>query len=480
MFVSRLSKRFSPNPERIILQFLNPGSEQRIINVIERIQSLPEPEVINHLEKIIHDFSFRHLNFKHKLIANFNRIEKYLVDAENISKERKLLLGAYFSKEYSIEAASLFNPSIVLHPDQKNLKPGMARFIMSLRATGEGHISSIEFRSGVIDENCEIFFDETSKYCELPIKNEELVFSSQELSKRIQPKSSDENKFLEHLPGSFSSRQIIPILKDELAKSSVEEKNNFIKQILEFVDANYEIQFPESTSISERIIFPTSQNESVGMEDARFVRFKEDDNSYSYYATYTAYNGRTYGTQLIETKDFLQFKVKTLHGNAVQDKGMALFPRKINGKYVITSRQDGENLQIMFSDDLFHWDEFKLLRVPKESWEFIQLGNCGSPIETDYGWLLITHAVGHFRRYTISAILLDLNDPSKVIGRLKTPLIEPLENEREGYVPNVVYSCGSMVHRDELIIPYAMSDSYCGFAKVSLTGLLAKLVENKN
>ncbi|MCL5029647.1 MAG: glycoside hydrolase family 130 protein [Bacteroidetes bacterium] len=479
MFVSRLSKRFSPNPERVILQFLNPGSEQRIKNVIERVQSLSESEVSHLFEKITHDFSFRHLNFKHKLIENYNRIEKYLSQSKNYSKERKLLLGAYFSKEYSIEAASLFNPSIVPHPDQSNLKPGMVRFIMSLRATGEGHISSIEFRSGVVDENCEIFFDETSRYCELPTKNDEQIILKHDLSKRIKPKSSEEKVFLEKLHESFSSKQIIELLQNELVKPSNENINNFIKQIMEFVDANYEIQFSESTSVSERVIFPNSLKESVGMEDARFVKFLEDDGSYTYYSTYTAYNGRTFGTQLIETKDFLNFKIRTLHGSAVQDKGMAIFPRKINGKYVITSRQGGENLQIMFSDDLYNWDEYKLLKIPNEHWEFIQIGNCGSPIETNYGWLLITHAVGSFRRYTISAILLDLNDPSKVIGSLTSPLIEPLENEREGYVPNVVYSCGSMIHQDELIIPYAMSDSYCGFAKVSLSGLLAKLLEIK-
>ncbi len=479
MFVSRLSKKFSPNPERIILQFFNPGSEQRIKNIIERVQSLSESEVSHQLEKIIHDFSFRHLSFKHKLIENFNRIEKYVNASNNYSKERKLLLGAYFSKEYSIEAASLFNPSIVPHPDQRNLKPGMVRFIMSLRATGEGHLSSIEFRSGVIDENCEVFFDETSRYCELPTKNDEQNFYKHELSKIIKPKNSEEKVFLQNLPESFSSRQITELLRNELAKPSSKNINDFIKEILEYVDANYEIKFAESISISERIIFPSSIKESVGMEDARFVRFQEDNGSNNYYATYTAYNGKTFGTQLIETKDFLNFKIKTLHGSAVQDKGMAIFPRKIKGKYVITSRQGGENLQIMFSDDLYNWDEYKLLQVPKQDWEFVQLGNCGSPIETNYGWLLITHAVGPFRRYTISAVLLDLNDPSKVIGSLSSPLIEPLEKEREGYVPNVVYSCGSMVHNDELIIPYAMSDSYCGFARVSLSGLLSKLLEMK-
>ncbi len=477
MFVSRLSKKFSPNPKRVILQFFNPGSEQRIKNIIERVESLSEVEVVHHLEKIIQDFSFRHLNIKRKLIENYNKVEKFITAQKNYTIERKYLLGAYFSKEYSIEAASLFNPSIVPHPDQSNLKPGMVRFIMSLRATGEGHISSIEFRSGVIDENCEIFFDETEKYCELPSQKDGKIFSKYELIERLKIEGCEEKKFLDNLPESFSNQQINELLVDELKKSPNQNIKNLIAQILEFVDANYEITFPESISVSARIIFPNSSKESVGMEDARFVKFQDEGGSHTYYATYTAYNGRSFGTQLIETKDFHNFKIKTLHGKAVQDKGMAIFPRKINGKYVISSRQGGENLQIMFSDDLYNWEEYKLLQVPKEDWEFVQIGNCGSPIETKHGWLLITHAVGPFRRYTIGAILLDLNDPSKVIGSLKSPLIEPLENEREGYVPNVVYSCGSMMHQDQLIIPYAMSDSYCGFAKVSLGEILAKLLE---
>jgi predicted GH43/DUF377 family glycosyl hydrolase len=475
MFATRLTKKIGPKPVRIILQYFNPGNEQRILNVIQRVLSIPEHETANQLERIMRDFSFRHLNFKYKLLDNYRQIEKFV--KEDISNDSKLLLGAYFSKEYSIEAAALFNPSIIAHPDQRFLKPGMLRFIMSLRATGEGHISSLEFRSGVIDENCEIYFDETSRFCELPSVNEDNIIEKSLLVNFIHANNPIEKDILDKLPWSFSYKEAKKLLQPEMSDAADESKKSFINSILNFTEANYEITFNESTAISERIIFPYSKNESVGMEDARFVKFIEDDGSSKYFATYTAYNGRTFGTQLIETKDFLNFKIRTMHGSAVQDKGMALFPRKVNGKYVMSSRQGGENLQIMYSDDLYNWDEYRMHRIPAEPWEFVQLGNCGSPIETGKGWLLLTHAVGPFRKYSMGAILLDLDDPAKIIGSLKSPLIEPLENEREGYVPNVVYSCGSIVNNDELIVPYAMSDSYTGFAKISLPGLLAELTE---
>jgi predicted GH43/DUF377 family glycosyl hydrolase len=475
MFVTRLSKRISPNPDRVILQYFNIRNEKRIINVIRRVIALPEPESVLQLEKVMSEFSYRHINIKSKLLENYKAIEEYVI--REISDEKKLLLGAYFSKEYSIEAASLFNPSIVPHPDQRYLKPGMLRFIMSFRATGEGHISSIEFRSGVIDENCEIYFDETSRFCELPVIHEER-FVEKELLKKILPVENNiEKNIVNSLPEQFNYKQVKKILGDEFKENVDGNIKGFITKILNFTQANYDLSFNETTAISERIIFPHSGNESVGMEDARFVKFTDDDGSVTFYATYTAYNGWTFGTQLIETKDFFNFSVRTLQGSAIKDKGMALFPRKVNGKYVMSSRQDGENLNIMFSDDLYTWNDYQPHYMPTEPWEFIQTGNCGSPIETKEGWLLITHAVGAFRKYSIGALLLDLEDPLKILGRLNFPLIEPLENEREGYVPNVVYSCGSIVHNGELLVPYAMSDSYTGFAKISLSGLLAELTE---
>ncbi|MGA7721793.1 MAG: glycoside hydrolase family 130 protein [Ignavibacteriaceae bacterium] len=476
MFVSRLTKQIKPDPGRVILQFFNVGNEQRILDVINRVLALPEQEVVILLESVMRDFSTRHNDFNRKVIENYKRIEKYVV--KDISTGRKLLLGAYFSKEYSIEAASLFNPSIVAHPDQSFLKPGILRFIISLRATGEGHISSLEFRSGIIDENGEIYLDETSRFCDQPAVNENKNINKDLLSKNIHSRNDAEENIINKMPDSFTYKQVKKILDEELKTCGGEDIKSFIGKILNFSEANYEISFDASTQVSERIIFPYSNNESVGIEDARFVKFIDDDGSAFYYATYTAYNGKNISTQLIKTEDFLNFSISTMQGHAVQDKGMALFPRKVNGKYVISSRQGGENLQIMLSDDLYNWEEYRQHRIPAEPWEFVQLGNCGSPIETKEGWLLLTHAVGPFRKYSIGALLLDLNDPVKIIGRLKSPLIETFKNEREGYVPNVVYSCGSIVHNNELIIPYAMSDSISGFAKISLPGLLAELKEN--
>ncbi len=473
----KINKKLFPDSHRVILQFFNPGGPARINNVIYRVLGLTKSETTVQLEKIMNDFSSRHLNFKIKLLDNFNNINNYIDFPGSLTQERKLLLGAYFSKEYSIEAAALFNPSIIPHPDQKDLKPGMLRFILSLRAAGEGHISSIEFRTGIIDENNKIFFDNTSRFAEPAKKDGKKHYSKKFLSERIKISNIEQKEFINDLPEQFTKREINDILSKYLLDNDSGSTISFEDSILGILDSNYDIKFDPAASLSERVIFPQSVNESVGMEDARFVKFTGDAGEESYYATYTAYNGRTFGTQLIETKDFLKFNIRTLHGSGVKDKGMALFPKKINGKYVITSRQGGENLYIMYSDDLYTWNDFKLLRIPKEPWEFVQLGNCGSPIETKQGWLLITHAVGPFRQYFISACLLDLDDPSKVLGTLKFPLIEPDENEREGYVPNAVYSCGSIIHNDELIIPYAMADSYVGLAKVPVDELIKKILE---
>ncbi|MHB1688995.1 MAG: glycoside hydrolase family 130 protein [Ignavibacteriaceae bacterium] len=472
MQVKRLKKKFKANSNRVILQYFNVGTPQRINNVLNRIKALSGNEVSKILTTLEKDFSGRHQDFRQILLDNYSQVEKYVENSNGISENRKLLIGSYFSKEYSVEAASLFNPSIVSHPDQKFMKPGMMRFVLSLRATGEGHISSIEFKSGIIDENNEVLFDEETRFATLPKKDETKKFNKNFLSDKV---PNIDKEILKLLPESFTSSEAEKILSEsEAKKNSV--LHDQIKQIYDLLDSNYEIQFAEGASISERVIFPVSKSESHGMEDVRFVKFFNDDGSSTYFGTYTAYNGFSFRTQLIETKDFRIFKVHTLHGEAVQDKGMALFPRKINGKYVITSRQGGENLQIMYSDNLHSWKKFDLLQMPKEPWQFVQLGNCGSPVETEKGWLLITHSVGAFRKYSLGAMLLDLNDPSKIIGSLKTPLLEPNEEEREGYVPNVLYSCGSLVHSGELIIPYAMSDSSTGFAKVNLNELLEKII----
>jgi len=433
--IKRLNNRIIPDPNRVILQFLN-LDKLRSKRIINQVLQLSENETSKVLNKVFKEFSKRHKNYESKLFSNYQKVSEFINFKDEINNTRKLLIGSYFSKEYSISSAALFNPSIVPHPEQKKLGKGSLRFVMSLRATGEGHISSIEFREGVIDEKSNVKLIKNSRFCNLP---------NIEVTKQ---KNSKLDKF----------RFINP----------TEEK---LKDLL---DSNYTCSFDNKVPLNERVIFPHSYSESVGMEDVRLVKFS-DNKSSCYYGTYTAYNGKTFRTQLIQTKEFKDFKISTLHGKAIKDKGMALFPRRINNKFIIVSRQDGENLFIMESDNIFQWESAERLKAPEQPWEYIQVGNCGSPIETDKGWILITHAVGPMRKYVISAILLDLENPSKVIGSLKQPLIEPNEDEREGYVPNVVYSCGSIVHKNNLIIPYAFSDSASGFGKIGISELLDKL-----
>lgn len=432
--IERLPLQITADSKKVVLQFLS-LNESRTKKIIERVSSLDEKNVKDILSKVFRKFNSRHKNFEKLIFDNYSAVEHFVDNPGSLSKTRKLLLGSYFSKEYSIEAAALFNPSIVEHPDQRGLPKGSKRIIMSLRAAGEGHISSVGFRELLLDKNSEVILKNVSRYSMLPEK--------------------------------------IKYSKDDIFEKKGKYINETQAEIDDLADSNYKCSFSRTTLLSERVIFPYSNSESVGMEDVRFVQFT-DNNETCYYGTYTAYNGRTFRTQLISTRDFLNFNIDTLHGPGVLDKGLALFPEKVNSKYAVISRVDGENLYLMYSDDLYYWEENNMLRQPEEPWEYIQIGNCGSPVKTESGWILITHAVGPFRRYVISALLLDLNDPSKIIGSLKEPLIEPNEKEREGYVPNVVYSCGSMIHNDYLIIPYAMSDSFCGFCRIKVNKLLRK------
>lgn len=470
MSLERLSVRILPNSKRVIEQFfmLNPERTRR---VVEKIISLSDEETSMQLAKVKSQFEDRHKNFEEIILANYEKVRGYIPNGSKVTQEKKLLTGAYFSKEYSIEAAALFNPSIVMHPDQSGLNEGEQRFVMSLRATGEGHLSSIEFREGLI-KNDEIILPTTSKFCELPRRIENKKFQKSFVKERIQTEQKPFEKFMKDLSDKFSLEEFE---KASSGKRNFNSENELYNEIMDVLESNYEIEFNPNTRLDERVIFPTAKSESIGMEDVRLVKFQNDDGSFCYYGTYTAYNGKTFRVQLLETKDFREFKIRTLHGSQVQDKGMALFPRKIKGKYVMISRNDGENLYLMFSDDLYNWNEKKILYEPRNPFEFMQVGNCGSPIETKYGWLLITHAVGYFRRYSISAMLLDDDDPSKIIGSMNEALIEPDESEREGYVPNVVYSCGSMVYKENLIIPFAMSDSSCGFARIPLEELFSKM-----
>jgi predicted GH43/DUF377 family glycosyl hydrolase len=397
-----------------------------------------------------------------------------------LSRARQMLIGAYFTHEYSLESAALFNPSIVWHPDQSGLAQGCRRFVLSLRATGEGHISSIAFRSGVIDADRRVHIDPPAPFASAP---EIAPHSGYD-------KSVSEQTALEHalsdgltqalaggLGDSFSLAEFKAKFRDGLCREQPDSDRHATAQdIFALARANYEAVFASDLALSERVLFPYSATESNGMEDARFVAFHNDDESVIYYATYTAYDGRRIRPQLLETADFCRFRIRTLDGPAVQNKGMALFPHKIDGQYAMISRQDNENLFLMLSEDLYFWQDKELLLPPAFPWEFVQIGNCGPPIETEAGWLVLSHGVGAMHEYVLGAFLLDLNEPSQVIGRLREPLLSPTESERDGYVPNVVYSCGAVVHGRELIIPYAMSDYASSFATVSLDELLRELM----
>ena len=469
MKVTKSPLKLYASAKAVITQFLHLHGADRISSIIQRVKNLKAHEVECCLAKVMKEFAHRHRNISGTFMAHFHKVNaRYENDLTLFSEGQKLLLGAYLTKEYSIQAAALFNPSIVSHPDQQGLQPGEHRFVMSLRATGEGHISSVVFQTGIADVYGDIKLDEPSPYFTNLEKNVKITYDRDFIEKRAAFFPGFKMELLDMLPGKFTAEQAAQITEHT-------SKDDSVKQFKEILDTNYELESSAHLPVNEKVIFPNAKAESMGMEDVRFVKFDDGGDS-CYYGTYTAYNGHHIKTQLIETKGFDVFKIRTLYGDALSDKGMALFPEKVNGKYAMISRQGGEKISIMFSDDLYVWNKFQTLMEPSYAWEFVQLGNCGSPVKTDSGWLLLTHGVGAMRTYVISAILLDLNDPTVILGRLDKPLVEADEEEREGYVPNVVYTCGLLRHGDVLIVPYAVSDSATGFVTIALHELLNELL----
>ena len=459
-----------------------PTKLPQIGNIIQRVLKITDKEAGNLLKETLHLFSDRHKDIQQQLLRHYDKISEYIPQGTIVSKTKKLLIGAFFTKEYSIESAALFNPSIVLHPDQSLLPEGSIRFIMSLRATGEGHISSIVFRSGVIDENFLFKFDSVSEFVETPAMVHDPFYAANLFQLKLEDlKAWNETsrRILSKVPSYFTYADLKLSIQEIYASEDFTADSWTITILKWLADSNYKVRFDDKTSISERVIFPVSSNESSGIEDARFVKFTHENGVVKYYATYTAYNGYSILPQLIATKDFQTFNIITLNGEGVKNKGMALFPRRVNGKFAMLSRQDGENNYIMFSDNMHFWHEATLLQKPEQPWEFMQIGNCGSPIETEKGWIVLTHGVGAMRQYSIGVILLDLEDPTKIIARLEEPLLRATEEEREGYVPNVIYSCGGMIVKDKLIIPYAMSDVASRIAIVDVNDLFKKMKFNK-
>ncbi|MFA5646880.1 MAG: glycoside hydrolase family 130 protein [Bacteroidales bacterium] len=476
--VKRKKNKITGDNSRVIVLPHIPSQLPRIGNIILRVLSLSKEETVKLLKETLELFADRHRDIQQQLLRHYDRIAEYIPQSSVINKTQKLLIGAYLTMEYSIESAALFNPSIVLHPDQTLLPKGSMRFIMSLRATGEGHVSSIVFRSGIVDKNFLFNFDSVSEHVETPAMVHDPFYDNNLFQLKLQDLvawNETSQIIMNKLPSFFTYAELKLSIQEVYLDPDFKTDNWTINVINWLADSNYKVKFDDETAISERVIFPVSSNESKGIEDARFVKFTHDDGEVTYYATYTAYNGHSILSQLMETKDFQTFNIATLNGEGVKDKGMALFPRKVNGQYAMLSRQDGENNYIMFSDNLHFWHTAKLIQKPEQPWEFVQIGNCGSPIETEKGWLVLTHGVGNMRQYSIGVILLDLNDPTKIIARLEDPLLSANEEEREGYVPNVIYSCGGMIFNDTLIIPYAMSDSASRLAVVKVNTLFKKM-----
>ena len=481
--VKRMGNILYPDPKRVITRFYLPGGEGRGEYIIKKVLTLSEEEVKKILKRTLGHFAHRHRNITKVFDRHFNNITHILEDLkiplDSLSMERKFLIGSYFSHEYSIESAAFFNPSIIEDPDQSHLEEGDKRVIVSFRATGEGHISSIVFRSGIIDKNNNLIFKPVNDYVEQPEIIKKSLYNKNQFYLKLEEMNIYKDiveLIMNRLGEYFSYNELQESIHQCVQNVKLSySKKNVIKSLVWLANAHYEITFSLDTAVSERVIFPVSDAEKNGIEDARFVKFTDDNGSVNYYATYTAYNGFAILPKLMETKDFYHFSVKPLLGKCAQNKGMALFPRKIKGQYAMVSRIDGMRNYIMFSKNIQDWPKAKMIEEPKYPWEFVQIGNCGSPVETEKGWLLITHAVGPMREYCLGITLLDLENPEKVLCQLEEPLLIPNDEEREGYVPNVVYSCGSIIHNNELIIPYGMSDSASSFASVSLDKLFAKL-----
>ena len=480
MDVKRTGLLLEPSNARVVIRPFQPASEDRVMKIIARVLSLTEPDVDRLIGDVMREFLGRHQVTRAFFLRRFEQVKQHLFTDVDLSENRRLLIGSYFSHEYALESAALFNPSMVWHPDQSGLSDGARRFIISLRATGEGHISSITFRSGVIDRENTIRIDTPTRFVTEP----ELVPNSlyeRHLFQRKLTEMGSNGSFTEQvmnaLGESFTLDDLQKALRDVLSQNRPRQRElePIAQGMVTLARSNYEVRFAPEQPVSERIIFPSSPTEINGIEDARFVQFRDDDGRLRYYATYTAFDGKMILPQLLETDDFLHFRISTLNGPEVRNKGFALFPRKINGRYYMLSRQDNENIYVMHSDTPHFWYTKELVARPREPWEFVQLGNCGSPIETDAGWLVLTHGVGPMRTYAMGAFLLDLNEPSRLIGRLTAPLLTPNVNEREGYVPNVVYSCGGVIHGQELIIPYAISDYASTFATVALEEVLSHM-----
>jgi predicted GH43/DUF377 family glycosyl hydrolase len=476
MQVTRTGTFLQPNSSRVLYRSFEPGHPNRTMKIVARVMELPEAEIERLLHEVLSEFHGRHQRLLAFFHERFEAVQRHMLTDAPVSEARRLLIGSYFTQEYAIESAALFNPSLVWH-DACASSAGTRQFIVSLREIGEGHVSSVGFRQGTIDRAGRISIQPPTGYVTAPRVVATSAYDRGLFIRKLAELGivdSFVDVVFQELPERFTLGELERVLGRTGRQHWPRRKEwePFAAAIIALARANYEIECDPESDISERVIFPYSPAETNGIEDARFVRFVEEDGSVHYYATYTAFDGSVTLPQFVETDDFVRFCVSTLNGPEVANKGMALFPRRINGMYTMLSRQDGENIFVMESDMLHFWHSKRLVLRPTHPWEFVQVGNCGSPLETPAGWLVLTHGVGPMRKYSIGAVLLDLADPSRVIGRLREPLLSPNENERSGYVPNVVYSCGSVIHEGLLVIPYSMSDYATTFATVPLKDVL--------
>lgn len=484
--VNRSAVRLVPDPRRTIAKPYvptDPGPhdrKSRVEEMIDRILALPPDEVERTLEEVRIGFAGRHADLDEILHRGFSVVAHVVPDPAWLSDDMRRVIGAYFMHEYSIEGAALTNPSIVPAIDQSGAPSGTMRVIVSLRAVGEGHISSIEFRTGLVGPRGHVEIDAPgapTTGTRRPPHFDRALFTVK--LDEIGAEAELVSRAMDHLADRFTMAELDAALIDLDRHEGYSNAVQHVTQVMRWLaSSNYDLSFPESSELSERVLFPNGPSESQGMEDARLVRFTEADGSVVYYATYTAFDGSSILPQLIETADFRTFRIATLNGRAARNKGIALFPRRIGGRYAALARSDGESNHLMLSDHVRFWHEAERIQMPTQPWELMQIGNAGSPIETAAGWLVVTHAVGPMRRYVLGALLLDLEDPCRVIGRLRQPLLVPTDAERDGYVPNVVYSCGSLVHDDQLVIAYGASDTTASFATVSLDALLGELTDS--
>lgn len=482
----RTSQRLVPDSSRVISRLFVAGQEDfgsresRASQVMDRILGLTEEEVLVALDDVYNRFVGRHDEITHDLEAHAQRVANRVETGTMLSEERWRLIGAYFTHEFSIEGAALTNPSVALHPDQRGVEAGSARFVMTVRNIGEGHRSSIGFRSGIVSAGGIVEVDAPGPRPVIGTHWEPLLEQAnfRGLLQEMDDLGENARYVLGQLDEKFTVSELnqilIDLMDDHESFRSADKTAHHFRLIAE---RNYCVTFPLERDLSERVLWPVSSAEWRGMEDARLVRLVEDDGSIRYYATYTAFDGVGISQQLLCTDDFTAFETHPISGSAARGKGMAIFPRRIGGMYAAMTRADHETNSVAFTDHLQNWEASMVVQLPRRPWELVQMGNAGSPIETEAGWLLLTHAVGPMRTYSLSATLLDIDDPARVIGSLDRPLLSPRPDERDGYVPNVVYSCGSVLHQRTLVIPFGVADQSIGIATADLDDLLTHLTE---